>query len=161
LLVTSDWLSIIWDTLQALWRACQVRLLGKSTAGCLPPVSEDHSIQGSTRDRIARFVNLMVLCLLFFKPGKCYYRCYAISFVLRKRGVPIFLNLGCTNYLELNSKASGHCWLTIKGELYLEKTDPYTRYTHFIGCSGNQVNFWMGPYTKSIERKKVVANDGS
>ena len=101
----------------------------------LPPLSE------SELREIVRKVHLIVKVLLLIIPGRCFYRCYAIAAVLRKRGVPLALNLGWST-LGKNKKKRGHCWLSLDGCSFEEVTDTKKLYPFCIGSFNDEIYYW-------------------
>jgi len=150
-----EWLEILKDVFLAVGRAWQVRLLKKSEATLLPPVASTTTISDLTRDRTAGLVKFLIYCIFFWKPGRCFYRSYAMAYVLRKRGIPMILNLGCKNYSEQNGKAKAHCWLTLEGKPYAEKGDPCTKFFLPMGQIDGQVHYWLGSHINSVSGEKI------
>ncbi|MBI4870955.1 MAG: lasso peptide biosynthesis B2 protein [Candidatus Riflebacteria bacterium] len=151
----SDLGSIAQDTLVALAKAWQVRVLRRDEAGVLPPVSDFPAPGPEVRDRIARLVGRLVFCLTGWKPGRCYYRAFALAYVLRRRGVPLVLNLGCQNYLEVSGRAQAHCWLTLEGQPFAEDDDPSGRYPIPIGEVAGKVRYWLGGSGVEVRRNPL------
>jgi len=77
--------------------------------------------------RVERLVALAALAPRFAQPlvrSGCLTRGVTLFWFLRRAGLEVELRFG----LDPSGDADGHCWLTLGGEPYLERTDPRPRF---------------------------------
>lgn len=142
-LAWKDWLAITCETLHALAKAWEFRFWKRKGMVTLPPKGEDCSLSDTIIRRISLWIDLVVGILLFWKPGRCFYRSYALAVVLRKRGIPLILNFGYRN-LGGRGRIRAHCWVTFKGSPFAEKTNPLDAYPIKMGETEGHVTYWLG-----------------
>lgn len=107
-----------------------------------PPVALAGTIQS-----IDRWVRL----LAFRTRHLCFYRTYAIATILRRRGLPLQMNVGLCNLKDPRG-ANGHCWSTLDGEVIAEEEDPRRLFPLPLGSPRRGVQFWVGPSGHGYER---------
>ncbi len=137
-------MQIFYETVMALVQARRVRH-GNADAGVdLPPVRPDMALSSATALSVAKRISVFVKALLFWKLGQCcFYRCYAVACVLRRRGVPVVLNIGLLEPAD-RSRVFGHCWLSLNGEPFAERRDPHVLYPVEMGSRQEGVAHWLG-----------------
>ena len=140
-----DWVRVFAETLAALLEVWILRHTREDTIILLPKTEQKEILAPADIIKIAQCIRLLVNMLFFWKLGDCcLYRCYAIACVLRSRGVPIVLNIGCRN-IAGKQKALGHSWLTLHQKCFCEKRDPMALYPVLLGKNPEEVVvYWLG-----------------
>lgn len=119
----------------AVVRRCRFCLhLPQVSAAALPPAGLETILAG-----INRLTGLVA--------GKsrhaCFYRSYPLAVVLRKRGVPVQLNIGLMG-LQPQQRLRGHCWLSLHGTV-INEPEPFSSaaYPELLGDNGFGVCYWV------------------
>jgi hypothetical protein len=86
----------------------------------------------------------------------CFYRSYVLAQILRKRGLPVVMNIGLGNF-GADSPVRGHCWLTLDGENFFESSETETLYPVYLGKRPGDIAFWVKPgQDKGMIRQKIA-----
>ena len=94
-----------------------------------------------------KFTDSLLKFLIFTRKHNCFYRSFVRMQVLRKRNVPVKLNIGLRN-LDTDIHTRGHCWLTLDDKLFLEPIPsdshllPDELYPFLLG-SHKDVSYWF------------------
>jgi hypothetical protein len=143
----------VFETLYSLLCALVIRILKRDIVCALPPVRNVYGNEPQLK-MIVSMVERLIKLLLFWKPGTCFYRSYALAYVLRKRGIPLNLNFGTDN-LDGKSKMHAHCWLTLGGNPFAEETDPQLNYPINMGNYEEEIYYWLS-YTGDYDLDKKM-----
>jgi len=139
------------EVFTALIKAYRIRHDNIHIHSALPMVIvKKKRLPKNTTSRIVFWVRVFVFAFMFWKPGKCFYRSFALAAVLRKRGIPLLLNFGWRNIDEFNKKVKGHCWVSFNSRVLAEKNDPMLTYPIQIGTYKDTLQYW----TAQTPRKK-------
>lgn len=73
----------------------------------------------------------------------CFYRSYPLAVMLRKRGLPVQLNIGLMG-LQPQQRLRGHCWLSLHGRV-INEPEPFSSaaYPELLGDNGSGVCYWV------------------
>ena len=137
--------SLVFEIVGSLLTARRIRRGKKEIGMILPPVAEISRPPAAVIRNLSRRVRLTVFLLLFWKRDRCFYRSYAMAVILRKKGVPVELHLGCWIDWRNTGWASGHCWLTLDSLLFEERVDPRGDFPVALSCSEGPIHYWVGP----------------
>ena len=144
--------TVVGETIGALVTAFRIRALGRDFISSMPTTAEKVPA-GLPVSRIVSHVDTVVCVLLFWKPGKCFYRSYALATILRKRGLPLVFNFGAIDG-DNKEGLRAHCWLSLDGQPFAEKGDPGARFPDHVGEYAGQVVYWMGYPEETGRRRK-------
>ena len=77
---------------------------------------------------------------------KCFFRAFILAHILRRRGLPVSLNVGLCglNGRQNGRTIDGHCWLTLDDRPYLEDGDWREKYPDFLATGQNGIRYWIG-----------------
>ncbi|NLZ17785.1 MAG: lasso peptide biosynthesis B2 protein [Desulfobulbaceae bacterium] len=143
------------QTLLILLQAMLVRKRG-GTALRLPPVA---TVQASLEEQnklVAR-VNRLTTLLAGKSRHACFYRSYPLAVLLRKKGVPVQLNIGLMG-LGPHQELRGHCWLSAKGKVFNElEAASSLSYPEFLGQGGEGVLYWVNVDQKGAVRSRSAS----
>ncbi len=131
------------DAIYALWRAVVIRLRRKLALIHLPLDSSATVPSSQAAEAIVRQVTRITALFFAWKRRRCFYRAYAIAYVLRKRGMALVLNIG-NRRSRKRRRMRGHCWLTLGDELFAEDTNPHDDYGTYMGEHDGMIRYWCG-----------------
>ena len=134
------WPELLWLVAQA----AILRRLRSDRALRLPPVGENR-VTPEEQAELIRRCNRLIHLLARNSRHYCWSRCWPLAALLRKRGVPVGLNIGL---MGLNQKTRGHCWLSLEGRVINEPDEvSAAAYPEFLGDNGYGAAFWaaVGP----------------
>ena len=135
------------ELLRLLALAAVLRRTRSGGALRLPPVAS-RRVTPEEQAELVRRCNRLTHLLARASRHFCWYRCYPLAALLRKRGVPAQLNIGL---MGLNQRTRGHCWLTIGGRVFNEPDGQAAAFPVFLGENGRGLAFWaaagQGIYT--------------
>lgn len=119
-------------------------------------IQADHGLRTSEVELHVNFIDKIVKKIVFRSNHVCFYRSYVLAQVLRRRGLPLVLNIGLGN-LNADSPVRGHCWLTLDGQKFFESAETETLYPVFLGNRSGDIAFWVKPGPdKGMIRQKVT-----
>jgi len=136
-------LQLVAEILSAFREVWDIRH-GREVSLPLPIQIESNQTSHGHADAIAGYIDCLVLLFLFWKRARCLYRCHALATVLRRRGVPVILNIGCRQRADKSKNLVGHCWLTLNGNLFAESKDPRGLYPIAMCDKPALIQFWFG-----------------
>ena len=126
------------ELLRLVAQAAVLRRLRGDRALRLPPVAPMR-ISPEQQAELAHRCNRLTHLLARSSRHFCWYRSYPLAVLLRKRGVPVQLNIGL---MGLNQRTRGHCWLSLDGRVINEPGDLSAAYPEFLGDNGCGTVFW-------------------
>ena len=133
-------LNIFCLLLQSLW----LRTSKAQSGVRLPPV-EKQMISLHKADKIVHWFDIIASTLMPHNQHICFYRSFTLASLLRKRGIPVIMNVGGRG-LGLNEVRKAHCWLTLDDQLYHEKENALALYPLEMGYNQNRsIRYWIGP----------------
>jgi hypothetical protein len=119
------------------------------------------SISKKRTEQIIRWVDLILKVIILTKKSNCFYRTYIRFKILRKRHIPVTLNIGLRN-LKSSMITRGHCWLTLDDALFHESKPthehllPDALYPYMMGSS-NCITYWTnGMDSEQLSRLKIA-----
>ncbi len=139
-----SFLYILFHTINYFKKALIIRLSKKVSSIELPPVKIEHNLSKKEMNKIVRSIDYILLFTMFWKPGRCFYRSYALATLLRKKGICTKLNFGFENIYEINGKVRAHCWVSFNDLPVAERTDPLLRFPSKFKMVTNDVQYWIG-----------------
>jgi hypothetical protein len=142
----STHLSLAIDAFICLFRAWAVKL-GKDLSKIhLPPVAKVVRLSSRSLEFAVTLTDMMVTHGARWTGRKCFFRTFILACLLRKRGVPVAVNVGLCDLKggRRGRRMDGHCWLTLNGEPCLEEVDRRNQYPHFLAEGLNGVRYWAG-----------------
>ncbi len=73
----------------------------------------------------------------------CFYRSYPLAVLLRRRGLPVQLNIGLMG-LQPRQRLRGHCWLSLQDSI-INEPEPLSSaaYPDLLGDNGFGVRYWV------------------
>ena len=158
---------ITFSVLAAVFEAWRIMYNGQISRLRLQPVSALFSLPSDSTDEIVRWIDSVLKLLVCGSKHQCFYRSYTIARVLRKRGVPVVLNIGLRN-LNSSMKTRGHCWLTLDGSEFFEHllnpqhVSPVDLYPFIMGTIGDDIVYWVnGSDDDRLSRRKIEGFDKS
>jgi len=136
---------VIFQAFAALYRAWYLQSRHGSGSLVLAAVQSRRIFSNvtETTGRIVDRVDHIQRLVVFRSKHQCFYRAYARAVVLRKCGVPVVLNLGLVN-LGAGKQVEGHCWLTLNGRDFFEKSGVRHLYQHKLAQTDGDVCYWVG-----------------
>jgi hypothetical protein len=138
-------ITLLLELIVVLWKAFRLRVLHKGEEFSLPHCDRSRLPTYPNIHRIAAFIDFTLYLLLFWKPGRCFYRSFVLATLLRRRGLPLELNFGLRQQGRGKWTPQAHCWLTLNGELYREKGDPSESYPVPLGNRCDIIKYWYRP----------------
>lgn len=147
---------IIYITTISLVKAFKIRHSKAAGSFSLPSADTEVPASESKIKKIVFLADIVIFVFMFWKPGKCFYRSYALATLLRMWGMTLVINFGCENLYESNGKPLAHCWLTHNGVLFSEKTDPYQRFPIEIESKNQDIKYWLGDDSKPKKLRDKV-----
>ena len=139
---------VTFSALAAAFEAWRIMYNGRISQLRLQLVSTLFSLPSYRMDQIVRWIDSVLKLLVFGSKHRCFYRSYTIARVLRKRGVPVVLDIGLRN-LNSSIKTRGHCWLTLNGSEFFEHlpnpqhVSPVVLYPFIMGMGGDDIVYWF------------------
>ena len=140
----SEQKNIIIATLFYIFQAAVIRFSKNSGRIFLTPVNSTVKLTTQKINQIVTLVDTVLFIVMFWKPGRCFYRSYAIAHILRQYGVPLKINLGWENIHEFKGKARAHCWLTLNDMPFAEKNNPFDRFPSKFENHNEDIQYWLG-----------------
>lgn len=124
--------------------AWRVRHGHKDLRQALPPALGPPKLAGDLLHQRVRRIRIIVAGLLFFKPGRCFYRAFAMAAMLRREGVAAIINIGCRQCHHDIQPFAGHCWVSLGDAPIGEINDAFKKYPLKIGTDPNLIQYWLG-----------------
>jgi hypothetical protein len=151
------------EIISTLIKAVKIRRSGVEGAVSLPPVHIPAKINEKMSNKIVKWFDFILSIVLFKTEHLCFYRSYGLAIILRKRGVPVVMNIGGRS-LSSPENMKAHSWLTLFGKPFHEKPNSIQLYPHDMGFNKERaVNYWIGPEfdrkvldNEEIKRKKSI-----
>ncbi len=141
------------EMLALLLKAVWVRRRGGASLR-LPPVAEVQ-IPLEAKEKLIVRVNRITSFFAGQNRHACWYRCYPLAVLLRRRGLAVQLNIGLMGF-GAEQKQSGHCWLTLDGTVFNElESISSASYPDFLGENGYGVAFWVKAGQGSYVSRRV------
>lgn len=133
----------------SLINAFKIRHSSTPSRFSLPRTNTEIILTKEKEKEIVFFADMVIYLFLFWKPGKCFYRTYALATLFRKWGKPLKINFGCENIHEMKGRAKAHCWLTLYDLPFAEKANPFLRFPVEIETKNNDIKYWFSDDKKS------------
>ena len=141
--MTKSRIKIIRQAIAGLVKAWAVKTRKQIPDDPLPLVDEGRSIDDRDISFVIRTSDLLVRFGALRTGRKCFFRSFIIASVLRRWGIPVEINFGLRN-IGQNRRETGHCWLTLDGRPYAEKSQVQDLYPIAFGAAPNGVSYWYG-----------------
>ena len=94
---------------------------------------------------MVRWFDILAGAFMWFNRHLCFYRSIVLASILRKRGIPVVMNVGGRG-LGLNEVRKAHCWLTLDNMLFHEKENALELYPLEMGYNQDRsIRYWIGP----------------
>ena len=140
-------LTIIYLLVRCLW----IRVSKAKSGVNLPPVVQNASISRKEVDAIVYWFDDLASAFMWLNQHLCFYRSFVLASLLRKRGIPVVMNVGGRG-LGLNEVRKAHCWLTLDNQLFHEKENALELYPLEMGYNQDRsIRYWIGPELKEGE----------
>lgn len=111
----------------------------------LPPVGDSSQIDGNSVSHIVHWTDLVIKVVLYRNAYICFYRSFILAQILRKKGIPLVLNVGGRS-LNSHERMKAHCWLTLNGQDFYEKPNSMQLYPYEMGYNKDKsIQYWIGP----------------
>ena len=151
-------ISVFLTTLQALITAKYIMLTKNITRLTLPEINKHRKLSSEIIHESMQWAKRWVNLFSIKSHHGCYYRSFALACILRRRGIPVSLNIGLRN-LRSQEKNRGHCWLTLKGNPVFESDAEALRlYPHLLKQGQSEIYYWIGSDdARRIKRHKMTA----
>lgn len=113
----------------------------------LPDVKGAVALSATQIQERVEFTDSLLKFLIFTRKHNCFYRSFVRMKILRKRNVPVKLNIALRN-LNPDIHTRGHCWLTLEDKLFFEPVPsdthllPNELYPFLLG-SYKDVSYWF------------------
>ena len=128
-----------------LIRSLGVRISKAKSGVKLPPVANRQIITRRRGDGMVTWFDTLASALLWYNRHLCFYRSFVLAALLRKRGLPVVMNVGGRG-LGMNEARKAHCWLTLEGHLFHEKENALELYPLEMGYNRDRsIRYWVGP----------------
>jgi len=148
-------ISITVEIIYILIKAVKTRRSKIEGAISLPPVSTHTKINDKMSNKIVKWFDFILKIVILKTDYLCFYRSYGLALVLRKRGVPVVMNVG-GHSLSSPENMKAHSWLTLFKQPFYEKTNSIQLYPYDMGFNKERnVNYWIGP----VFDRKVLDNE--
>lgn len=132
---------LFFETLILLVKAVFIRRRGSACLR-LPTVAKA-AISADKRQSLVAQVNRLTNLVAGKSRHACWYRCYPLVVLLRKRGVAAQLNIGLMG-LQPRQELRGHCWLSLESQVFNELDDVSSAaYPEFLGDNGFGAAYWV------------------
>lgn len=143
------------EIIYTLIRAFKIRRSRVEGAVSLPSLAIPAKINEKMSNKIVKWFDFILSIVLLKTEHLCFYRSYGIATILRKRGVPVVMNIGGRS-LSSSENMKAHAWLTLFEKPFHEKPNSIKLYPYDMGYNKKRaVNYWIGP---EFDRK-VLDND--
>jgi len=127
--------------MRSLW----IRLSKAKSGINLPAVATPPTTSPQNADDVVHWFDTLASAAMWFNRHLCFYRSFVLASILRKRGLPLVINVGGRG-LGLNEVRKAHCWLTLEDQLFHEKENALELYPLEMGYNQNQsIRYWIGP----------------
>src|SRR5512145_1153124 len=146
-------------TIQVIFLIGQVwlvrRNLGKKPL-MLPAVAAEGTVDSASISVIVRHVDRLLSALLSKNSHQCFYRSVILAELLRRKGVPLVVNIGGRSLSSPSMKA--HSWLTLDGEPFHEQPNSLSIYPFDMGYNADRsVRYWIGPkFDESVLKNENI-----
>lgn len=140
----------------ALVAAWHARVASNAGQLRLPVIRFPRRLADDEVEATVRWVDGIVRVFTRRTGRKCFYRAFARAAILRRRGVPVMVNMGL-HKMAKSVETRGHCWLTLDGQPFFEDEMIGRLYPIQMGQSETGVRFWAGPGTK-CDQVSVIEN---
>ena len=127
---------------KGLAQACLIKQRRSMRLVKLPPVAQSNKLSDLDVQFVLRCADCFVKYGALRTARKCFFRAFIIASVLRRNGMPVELNVGLKNMG--GGKPKGHCWLSLNGKPFAERTDVKLEYPYEINPGSGNVRYWMG-----------------
>jgi hypothetical protein len=146
-----------------LIKAWKIRRSKVEGAVSLPPVRIPVKTDEKMSNKIVEWFDFILSIVLLKTDHLCFYRSYGLAIILRKRGVPVVMNIGGRS-LSSPENMKAHSWLTLFEKPFHEKPNSIQLYPHNMGFNKERaVNYWIGPEfdrkvldNEEMKRKKSI-----
>ena len=119
------------------------RNLGKKSL-MLPAVDAERTVDSASISVIVRHVDRLLSALLRKNSHHCFYRSVILAMLLRRKGVPLVVNIGGRSLSSPSMKA--HSWLTLDDKPFHEQPNSLSIYPFDMGYNADRsVRYWIGP----------------
>lgn len=148
------------EIIYSLIKAMKIRRAGVEGAVSLPPVVIPEKINEKMSNKIVKWFDFILSITLLKSDHLCFYRSYGLAIILRKRGIPVVMNIGGRS-LSSSENMKAHAWLTLFEKPFNEKPNSIQLYPYDMGYNKERaVNYWIGPdfdrkVLDSEERKRT------
>ncbi|MCK4798305.1 MAG: lasso peptide biosynthesis protein [Spirochaetes bacterium] len=133
------------EIIYTLIKAVKVRRSRVEGAVFLPPVAIPAIINEKMSKKIVKWFDFILSIVLLKTDHLCFYRSYGLAIILRKRGVPVVMNIGGRS-LSSPENMKAHSWLTLFEKPFYEKPNSIQLYPYDMGYNKERaVNYWIGP----------------
>lgn len=134
------------EVLWGLFQAWVIKLGNDMSRVKLPPLGNMARLSAQELAFATKFADTAVTHGARWTGRKCFFRAFILACLLRRRGVPVALNVGlCSLHQSHKGKRiDGHCWLTLNDNPYLENATMLDHYPHFLATGLNGVRYWLG-----------------
>lgn len=151
------------EIIYTLIKAVKIRRSRVEGAVSLPPVAIPAKINEKMSNKIVKWFDFILSIILIKTDHLCFYRSYGLATILRKRGVPVVMNIG-GHSLSSPENMKAHCWLTLYEKQFHEKPNSIQLYPYDMGFNKERaVNYWIGSEfdrkvldNEEIKRKKSI-----
>jgi len=131
-----------------------IRITKAKSGVKLPALATQPSISRQKADDMVGWFDTLASAAMWFNRHLCFYRSFVLASILRKRGIPVVMNVGGRG-LGLNEVRKAHCWLTLEDQLFHEQENALELYPLEMGYNQNRsIRYWIGP-----ELQESVLND--
>ena len=133
--------------LEAIWFIIKSKISltrGKSVSFKSNKTCDANRLSDTETKRIVNIIDSILKTVILKSKHHCFHRSYVRYNILIKRNVPLDFHIGLRN-LSAAEQTRGHCWLTLYGKLFHEKTigmNPFELYPISMG-NANGVYFWV------------------
>jgi len=151
------------EIIYALIKAWKIRRSKVEGAVSLPHVNIPAKTDEKMSNKIVKWFDFILSIVLLKTDHLCFYRSYGLAIILRKRGVPVVMNIGGRS-LSSSENMKAHSWLTLFGKPFHEKPNSIQLYPYNMGFNKERaVNYWIGPGfdrkvldNEEMKRKKSI-----
>jgi hypothetical protein len=134
-----------WRALIYLGKAWRLRRRKNPAAIKLPPVGRPCRLSHKQIIFLESWLTELVRLVIPSKRHRCYDRGFTLAAVFRELGIPVTLNVGLRKIFNAG-RVTGHCWLSLNGQIFKEKSNPQVIYPYALGTDAEGVNYFVGEY---------------
>jgi hypothetical protein len=152
----SQYLFVTFEVLYCLFRAWVIKLGKDMSRVNLPPVGQNSRLSSRGLAFTLNITDAVVIHGARWTGRKCFFRTFILAHVLRRRGVPVSMNVGLCglNGNRNGGSINGHCWLTLNDKPYLEDVDWRGQYPHLLATGLNGIRYWIGTRESNFRPKQ-------